>query len=132
MTGMYPGSHGVREFDGRLPASVTTMAEVFRDAGYATISLSSILFTGKFTNLHQGFEQVHESTSLPDLESSKTSREYVNRLLPWLETHRDVPFFVFLHVADPHDPFEPYSPYDAMWADPAKKEQHDQQAKDVR
>lgn len=132
MTGMYPASHGVREFNHRLPASATTLAEVLRDAGYATLSMSSILFTGKFTNLHQGFEQVHESSSLASARSSKTSRDFVNRLLPWLESHRDVPFFVFLHVADPHDPFEPYPPYDTMWADPSAKEAHQRRAKAVK
>jgi arylsulfatase A-like enzyme len=108
------------------------MAEVYRDAGYATLSMSSILFTGKFTNLHRGFEEVHEDTSLPDRESSKTARIYVDRLLPWLEAHRDVPFFVFLHVSDPHDPYRPYPPYDTLWADPAKREEHERQNKEVR
>lgn len=114
MTSLYPSSHGVRDFSDRLPASAVTMAEVYRDAGYATLSLSSILFTGKFTNLHRGFEEVHEDTSLPDRESSKTARIYVDRLLPWLEAHRDAPFFVFLHVSDPHDPYRPPPPYDTL------------------
>lgn len=132
MTSLYPTSHGVLDFSDRLPASADTLAEIFRDAGYATLSLSSILFTGKFTNLHQGFEVVHESASLSDRASSKTSREYVDRLLPWLETHRNVPFFVFLHVSDPHDPFLPYPPYDGIWADRSKKDQHEHQAEAVR
>jgi hypothetical protein len=74
-TGMYPPTHGVTEFSDRLPAGATTLAEVYRDAGYATLSLSSILFTGKFTNLHQGFEQVHESTSpIRTIRSCRTRR----------------------------------------------------------
>jgi arylsulfatase A-like enzyme len=123
-TSLYPPTHGVREFSDRLPAGATTLAEVYRDAGYATLSLSSIMFTGKFTNLHQGFEQVHESGSVPDELDSKTARAFVDRLLPWLDAHREVPFFVFLHVSDPHDPFLPYAPYDTMWGDPAWKEEH--------
>jgi arylsulfatase A-like enzyme len=94
--------------------------------------MSSILFTGKFTNLHQGFEELHESGSLPDRESSKTAREYVDRLLPWLEQHRDVPFFVFLHVSDPHDPYKPDAPYDTMWADRSKTKTHEKQQDEVR
>ncbi len=132
LTSLYPSSHGVRDFSDRLPASAATMAEVYRDAGYATLSMSSIMFTGKFTNLHRGFEEVHEDTSLPDRESSKTARIYVDRLLPWLEAHRDVPFFVFLHVSDPHDPYRPPPPYDTLWADPAKREEHERQNKEVR
>jgi len=132
LTSLYPLSHGVHDFSDRIPSSAVTLAEVFHDAGYATLSMSSILFTGRFTNLHQGFEQVHEDGSLPDKESSKTARVYVDRLLPWLVAHREVPFFVFLHVSDPHDPFRPYPPYDTLWADPAKREEHERQQKEAR
>jgi arylsulfatase A-like enzyme len=132
MTSLYPSSHGVQDFPDRLAGSAVTLAEVYREAGYATLSFSSILFTGKFSNLHQGFEVVHEDSSLPDRNSSKTAREYVDRLLPWLEAHRDVPFFVFLHVSDPHDPYKPYPPYDALWADPAKARGHEQNLQEAR
>ena len=127
LTSLYPTTHTVHDFFDRLPSSAETLAEVYREAGYATLSYSSILFTGQFTNLHQGFEEVHESGSLPDPTSSKTGREYVDRLLPWLEAHRDVPFFVLLHLADPHDPYRPYPPYDTMWASAQRNET---QAKD--
>ncbi len=132
LTSLYPISHGVHDFSDRIPSSAVTLAEVFHDAGYATLSMSSILFTGRFTNLHQGFEQVHEDGSLPDKESSKTARVYVDRLLPWLEAHREVPFFVLLHVSDPHDPYRPYPPYDTLWADPAKREEHERQLKEAK
>jgi len=132
MTSLYPATNGVRDFYDRLPSSVTTLAESFKEAGYATVSYSSILFTGQMTNLHQGFEEVHESGSLPDQKSSKTAREYVDRLLPWLEAHRDVPFFVFLHVSDPHDPFKPYPPYDTMFNDASHADEHERQMADVK
>ena len=131
MTSLYPSAHGVKDFTDKLPASANTMAESFRDAGYATVSYSSVLFTGKFTNLHQGFEELHESTSVADPESSKTAREYVDRLSRWLEGHKNVPFFAFLHVFDPHDPYEPYPPYNGLYADLSKKEQHEEQLKKV-
>src|SRR5206468_606111 len=132
MTSLYPSTHGVADFFDHLPAAANTLAESFRDAGYATASFSSVLFTGQFTNLHKGFEELHEDGSVTKPESSKTSREFVDRLNEWLEPHRDGPFFVFLHVFDPHDPYEPGSPYNAMWADPAKKEEHERQAKEVK
>ena len=63
MTSLYPSTHGVHQIPDRLPASATTIAEVFREAGYATASFSSVGFTGAFTNLHQGFEELHEAES---------------------------------------------------------------------
>lgn len=132
LTSLYPSTHGVADFFDHLPASGNTLAESFRAAGYATASFSSVLFTGQFTNLHKGFEELHEDGSVAIPGSSKTSREFVDRLNGWLETHRDGPFFVFLHVFDPHDPYEPASPYNTMWADPARKDEHERQAKEVK
>ena len=67
---------------------------------------------------------LHESGSIPDLKHnwSKTARTFVDRLIPWIEDHRDVPYFVLLHVQDPHAPFEPYPPYDTTWAAPGAKD----------
>jgi arylsulfatase A-like enzyme len=127
LASLYPSTHGVHAFADRLPASATTIAEVYRQAGYATVSFSSVLFTGQFTNLHQGFEELHESESTAGRagpRGAKTAREYVDRLLGWLEDHRDVPAFVFLHVFDPHSPYEPNRPYDTLWADPQRREDY--------
>jgi arylsulfatase A-like enzyme len=132
LTSLYPSTHGVKDFSDHIPSSATTLAEVYREAGYATVNFSSNLFTGQFTNLHQGFEELHEDGSLPEVGSSKTSREYVDRLNRWLERHREVPFFAFVHLYDAHDPFEPRRPYDRLWADTAKKEQHEKELEKVR
>ena len=34
----------------------------------------------------------------------------------------DEPFFVFLHVFDPHSPFRPRPPYDTLWGAPGAKD----------
>ena len=124
MTSLYPLSHGVQDFSDRLPAAAETLAEQYRAAGFATVGYSSVLFTGQFTNLHQGFEEFHEGGSVDDGPSSKTAREYVSRLADWLESHREVPFFAYLHIFDPHDPFEPREPYATRWADAAQRDAH--------
>jgi arylsulfatase A-like enzyme len=127
MTSLYPTSHGVHQIPDRLPASAETLAESFRTAGYATVAFSSVAFSGRLTNLHQGFDELHEAESLPDrsgLYVSKTARPYVDRLADWLEQHRDTPFFVYLHLFDPHSPYEPRPPYNTMWADAAQREAH--------
>ncbi len=131
LTSLYVTTHGVMDgsppgYD-QLPMAATTMAEVFHDAGYATMSFSSVWFIGRYFNMHQGFDESHEFDSL-DWDKpnwSKTAREYIDRLVPWIKAHREVPFFVFLHVFDPHAPYEPYPPYDTLWADPARKKKHE-------
>jgi arylsulfatase A-like enzyme len=127
LTGLYQSSHGVKTFDDRLSGQATTLAEVFRAAGYATLGYSSVPFTGRFSNMHQGYETLHESQSVRGNIGGadvKTARVYVDRLVAWLDDHPDTPFFVFLQAMDPHDPFEPRSPWDSSWADPARRQTH--------
>ena len=123
LTSLYPTSHTVSDFPDLLPASAETMAEVFRKAGYATLGFSSIPFTGKMTNLHQGYEQFREASADfsnvdPTVLNDKAARRYVDELLPWVERHRDVPFFAVLHVEDPHNPYVAPQPFASTWADP--------------
>lgn len=122
VTSLYPLSHGVRDPLARLPSSAVTLAEVYREAGWATLGFSSIPHTGRFTNMHQGYESFHEARD--SIGSSKTARAFVDRLLPWLEDHREERFFVFLQVFDPHFPYEPRPPYDVLWNDPALRDTH--------
>ncbi len=131
VTSLYPTAHTVANFPDRLPAAATTIAEVYREAGYATVCYSSVMFTGKFTNLHQGYDELHEFTSLKD-GMPKSAREYVDRLDGWIDRHPDTPFFAYLQVFDPHSPFEPRSPYNTMWADPAGRQAHVDQVKKLK
>ncbi|HJN45029.1 MAG: hypothetical protein CL477_02530 [Acidobacteria bacterium] len=132
LTSLYPTTHTVKDVPDRLPSSATTLAELYRATGHATLSFSSVNFSGAATNLHQGFEELHEAASRTGPSQGKSAREYVDRLLPWLDLHRDVPFFVFLHLFDPHSPFEPRPPYNTMWADPAGRAAHEKRVAEVR
>jgi len=132
LSSRYVTTHGVvNRFRDTLPVTATIMPEVFRNAGYATLSLSSIWFVGRHFSMHQGVEESHAYNSR--LENTwKTSREYVNRLLPWLETHREVPFFVFMHVMDPHSPYKPNPPYDTLWVDHAREKEYEEHIEKVK
>ena len=127
LTSLYPSTHGITDTPDRLTSSVTTMSEAFREAGYATWQTSSVQFSGKLTNLHQGVDVLHERESIGELDHSraKTSRTYVDRFLEFAGDHNDVPFFAMLHVFDPHSPFEPYAPYDGLWGTTEGSEEHE-------
>ena len=135
LSSLYPASTGIVGIPDRLPSAATTLAEAFRGAGYATFQTSSVQFTGKLTNLHQGVEVLHERASVDNdglgHSSAKTARTFVDRFLTWLDDHHDVPFYAFIHVFDPHSPFEPYPPYDLTWASPTGKEEHEARIEQV-
>jgi arylsulfatase len=124
LTSTYPTSNGIYELNHRMPASGVTIAEALRGAGYATWSTSSVQFTGRGSNLHQGVEVLNEAGSLPKDDRGKNARYFVDRLLPWLESHKDVPFFAMIHATDPHSDYEPNRPYDTLWAATDAKQKH--------
>ena len=43
--------------------------------------------------------------------------EVVQHAETWLDTHREGPHFVWLHLYDPHDPYEPPPPYSVAYKD---------------
>jgi arylsulfatase A-like enzyme len=139
LTSLYPTSHTVADIPDLLPASADTLAEVFRRAGYATLGFSAIPFTGKMTNLHQGYEVFIERTQDADDDGlarggfqRKAAQRYVDDLLPWLEAHRDVPFFVVLHVEDPHSPYFAPPPYATLWGEAGGAERYRSWQDEVR
>jgi len=135
LSSLYPTTHGIDDPNDRLSSVATTLAEVYREAGYATVSIPSNAFAGRMSNLHQGFETVYERGSLgtPGEQGarSKTARASVDRLLEWLDDHHDGPFFAFILMLDPHSPFRPRSPYDTTWADPAELPAFEERMKTV-
>lgn len=124
MTSLYSSTNRVKETNDQLPVSVTTMAEAFRGAGYATVGYSSVAFHGRLTGLHKGYEEFHERTSVAEA-GSKTARTYVDRLSEWLGRHNHEPFFAVLHVFDAHPPYEPRRPYDSIWFNAQNREKYD-------
>ena len=42
--------------------------------------------------------------------------EVIGRALDWLTTHRDGPFFIWIHLYDAHDPYDPPEPYKTRYA----------------
>jgi arylsulfatase A-like enzyme len=123
-TSLYPGTHSVRDIPDRLPASADTIAEVYREAGYATLALTRIPFVGRFSNLQQGYEVLHERGSITagELEPPPPSHVLADRLISWLEEHRETRFFALLHVSDPHGPFRPTRDYENAFAAPEDME----------
>ena len=134
LTSLYASTSGVADLSDRISAGETTLAEVFREAGYATFATSSVPFTGQLTNLHQGVELLYEYGAVPRGDSAhptQTSEVWIDAYLDWLELHHDVPTFAFVHVMDPHSPFEPAPPYDTMWATEEDAERFAEQAAQV-
>jgi arylsulfatase A-like enzyme len=99
LTSLYPCVHGVELWDTNTPGrvlnpAVHTLAEVLKNAGWATAA-----FTGG-TNVHrargfgQGFDVYKHGNQL-------------SRATEWIRRHRRRKWFVFFHTYEVHDPYVP-------------------------
>ncbi|MEQ1893071.1 MAG: sulfatase-like hydrolase/transferase [Planctomycetota bacterium] len=107
LTGTYPSQHGVFEGSARneagevtdlLPASATTLAEVFQQRGFDTAAFvhNAQLRAGN------GFEQGFDTYA----QESMDAREIRWHGLDWLDGRTSTdPFFLYLHFLDAHWPY---------------------------
>jgi arylsulfatase len=108
MTGLYGKNHGVYDLHTRLPASFTTLARRLSAAGYQTMAIISARHLGDHNSgLGQGFDDVERA------DEHYAAELGVNDTLDWIAAHctRPHPFFVWLHLYDPHTPHTPPHPY---------------------
>ena len=129
LTGLYPQEHGFDRRQGadssrplhRLAESVTTLAEHLRDRGYRTSAITTNPFLHPEAGIAQGFasfEALQDGTAkLPlltvlrrlgvlDTELYQGAERVRSRLGKQLDSlaRGDRPFFLWLHLMDPHLP----------------------------
>ncbi len=119
LTGVYPPRHGVRENVGYvLPEGVPTLAERLHSAGYATAGfVSAFVLDGRW-GIGRGFDHFFDEFDPASLEGAnlasaqRDGAETTAAAIAWLEARpTDQPFFLWLHLYDPHDPYTPPEPF---------------------
>ena len=115
-SGLYPARHGVRELYVLLHDDNATTAEAFAAAGYDTAAfVSSFVMVRDFSNLGQGFAAYDDFVTDRELYRNNYERKAADTLArasAWLQDREgDEPFFLFLHLIDPHGPYAPPDGY---------------------
>jgi len=113
LTGLVPPRHGVRD-NGvtALPDSASTLAEVLRERNFETAAFVSALVLDRGFGLDQGFER-YDQPALVNRESAtdpveRPASETARLAAAWLEQREhDRPFFLWVHLYDPHIPYAP-------------------------
>src|SRR5262249_11344182 len=107
LTGRVPAV--LEDFDGSplgVPADVSTLAGDFLRAGWSTAAFVANPPLRRENAFASGFDAFfttpYEGASIT-LPGSETMR----RVPGWLAARRGEPFFVWIHLMDPHDPYMP-------------------------
>ncbi len=103
LTGRHPHEHRATSFGSRLPRAQTTLAEVARDAGYATGAVTSHVLSSRRYGLAQGFQMFSDRHVESHLEIS--SPRLTDVAVRWLAGAGDRPVFLWVHYFDPHSSY---------------------------
>jgi len=82
-----------------------SFVQAFRKEGYATAAFVSLGVMTREFGLSEGFDFYEDA--FPDTRWYLNAREVNRRVIPWLESHYDKPFFLWVHYSDPHAPYSP-------------------------
>ncbi len=114
-TGLDPRAHGANGREDGLAEEVVTIAELLRQAGYATAGFVANGNVAPSMGFGQGFEVYKLMSSGPgQLARADELNEPAFR---WLASRTDGrPFFLYLHSIDPHSPYTPAPAYRQRFA----------------
>jgi len=122
LTGTFPFFHGVRDNGGFIvPPDLKTLAEVFKEKGYATAAFVGAYVLDSKWGLNQGFDYYFDRFDLSKFEKvslgtvQRPANEVIDEALAWLEQNKSKKFFAWIHLYDPHTPYKPPPPFDTQY-----------------
>lgn len=99
ITGQLPITHGVTDFDHKLTKKHLTLAEIFKEKGFATGGFVGHFLLSPAYGFRQGFDKY---IMAPESSAAAT----VDRSLLWIKKGRKRKLFLFVHLFDPHWPYD--------------------------
>jgi choline-sulfatase len=118
LTGTYPFQNGVQDFTGQpLAPQFRSVAQAFQQAGYATGAVVSAFVLDRSWGLARGFDFYDDAFSAETFQQKdiglvdRRAGESVAHAIAWLKRTPRRPFFLWLHLYDPHSPYDPPEPY---------------------
>jgi choline-sulfatase len=118
LTGLTALTHGVVESQTVLPSGIPTLAEALSRLGYHNVAFIGNPNVGPRFGFTRGINDVREIFASAD--------GLVQPARQWLSHSRQEPFFLWLHLIDPHIPYAPPPPYDRLFCDDALYRQQEE------
>jgi arylsulfatase A-like enzyme len=110
-TGQHPITHGVVAHGGRaqLSREAPFLPPLLLTEGYTTCAIDNLVQTRPWFG--RGYEYYVNPSLRHGLLLDVSCEELNGRAIPWLKSHADEPFFLFIHYWDPHWPLLPPARY---------------------
>ena len=123
LTGLYPMKTGMHDFSAnRLPEGTPTLATELKAHGYDTGAVIAAAVLDHRFGLNTGFDFYYDHFDFSRLDETnldameRPANVVVDEALQWLKSRRGAaPFFLWVHLYDPHYPYAPPPPYDQQF-----------------
>src|SRR4051812_1528826 len=130
LTGTYPQFHGVNDFGVPLPPELPSLPDVLHQHGYRTAAFVGSIILDPKSGFAPGFDRgfnvydagyrIRRGTEDRYATVERRAFDVVAHATAWLSAARKrsprQPFFLWVHLYDPHDPYEPPAPYAKRYA----------------
>lgn len=129
LTGTYPFQNGVQDFTGQpLDPQFRSVAQAFKKNGYRTGAVVSAYVLDRAWGLARGFDFYDDAFAPEEFQKKdiglvdRKAGESVTHAIRWLRatgraTTPPQPFFLWLHLYDPHSPYDPPEPFHSEYRD---------------
>ena len=128
-TGTYPQFHTVTDFGHQLPTLLPYVPEILKKSGYHTGAfIGSLILDPKasmapgfdrgFDVFDAGFRPKHGADESRYDTVERRAGDVVQRAIKWLDKNHPSPFFIWVHLYDPHAPYDAPPPYDTRFKEP--------------
>ncbi len=124
LTGTYPFQNGVQDFTGQpLSPEFRSVAQALEQHGYATGAVVSAFVLDRSWGLNRGFQFYDDAFAADTFQKKeiglvdRKAGESVTHAIGWLKKTPHRPFFLWLHLYDPHSPYDPPEPFHTQYKD---------------
>ncbi|HEY6444230.1 MAG TPA: sulfatase-like hydrolase/transferase [Candidatus Acidoferrales bacterium] len=126
LTGTYPQFHHVNDFGSHLPTWVPYLPQLLQEHGYRTAAFVGSIILDPRNGLAPGFDRGFDFYDA-DYTLQQNGRDrfdtverrgdrVIAHAIDWLGHNSTQPFFLWIHLFDPHQPYDPPPPYAARFA----------------
>jgi len=122
LTGTYPMMNGMHDFSGNnLNPQQASLASVLHARGYDTGAVIAAAVLDRRFGLNHGFDFYYDHFDFSRLAETnldlmeRPADQVIDQALSWLATHRKKPFFLWVHLYDPHHPYKPPAPFSEQY-----------------
>ncbi len=127
-TGTYPQFHTVTDFGHPLPNLLPSVPEILQKSGYHTAAFIGSLILDPKANMAPGFDrgfdyfiagfhQKHGPGEDRYHSIERRAGDVVAHAVTWMKKNPKLPFFIWIHLYDPHAPYDPPPPFNTKFKD---------------